>query len=57
MYLCGGAGGETQTSRKCCSEDKAADFEARDDFHDESSLFFFDERIGLPSCQNTIILV
>src|SRR4051812_4968840 len=35
-YLCGDAGAETQTSRKCCSEDKATDFEATDDFHDES---------------------
>ena len=40
MYLCGGAGGETQTSRKCCSEDKATDFEATDDFHDESFSVF-----------------
>jgi hypothetical protein len=33
--LCGGAGAETQTSGKCCSEDKATDFEATGDFHDE----------------------
>ena len=40
VFLCGGAGGETQTSRKCCSEDKATDFEATDDFHDESFSVF-----------------
>ena len=43
-YLCGGAGAETQTSRKCCSEDKATDFEATDDFHDESLLCFLNKR-------------
>ena len=40
VYLCGGAGAETQTSKKCCSEDKATDFEATDDFHDESFFSF-----------------
>ena len=43
VFLCGGAGAETQTSKKCCSQDKATDFEARDDFHDESSLVFSTE--------------
>jgi hypothetical protein len=44
-YLCGGAGGETQTTGKCRSEDKATDFEATDEFHDES-LFSFKREDG-----------
>jgi len=39
MLLCGGAGAETQASRKCCSEDKATDFATTDDFHDDPSQF------------------
>jgi hypothetical protein len=36
--LGGSTGAETQTRQKCCGENKARGFEARDDFHDESSL-------------------
>ena len=43
VYLCEGAGAETQTSNKCCSEDKAADFGVKGDFHDESSCFFLEK--------------
>jgi hypothetical protein len=38
--LGGSAGAETQTGKKCRSEDKATDFEASGDFHDEFSLVF-----------------
>jgi hypothetical protein len=40
MILGGGAGAETQTSKKYCSQDKATDIEARGNFHDDPLYLF-----------------
>jgi hypothetical protein len=46
-----GIGAKTQSGKKRCSEDKATDFEANDDFHDKSLLSFFKQKDGTARCQ------